>query len=278
MSLIRLIAITATLAIPAQAAAKVDVTRLPIGDQKTSTQPQRGHIWLCGRGPGIPQNYEQNLPWVHGKTWNLKQKTRIAGTVTWDTARFSNTVQGPTRLLSGNSLPVGHTTGVFPSAGSGPDSIVASDYSYSLPASPTVNAQPQCMGMEVGIATDGVPLYNGFDANLYDAGVHELQDDCSGHPNRASYHRHTPPRCFKDPGKGQSRLIGWAYDGFGIYGHRGPKGKVMSNKDLDACHGITSMVRFNGKRVRIYHYVATYEFPYTVGCYRGTPIDPRKRQ
>ena len=44
----------------------------------------------------------------------------------------------------------------------------------------------------------------------------------------------------------------------------------MTNKDLDACHGTTSKVWFNGKHVRMYHYVATHEFPYTVGCFRGT--------
>jgi hypothetical protein len=45
----------------------------------------------------------------------------------------------------------------------------------------------------------------------------------------------------------------------------------MTNADLDACHGTTSKVMWNGKKVRMYHYVATWEFPYTVGCFRGTP-------
>jgi hypothetical protein len=29
---------------------------------------------------------------------------------------------------------------------------------------------------------------------------------------------------------------------------------------------------WNGKLTRIYHYIATLEYPYTVGCFRGTPI------
>jgi hypothetical protein len=28
---------------------------------------------------------------------------------------------------------------------------------------------------------------------------------------------------------------------------------------------------WNGRMQRIYHYVATLEYPYTVSCYRGTP-------
>jgi hypothetical protein len=257
--------------IPRRNIGSVDLTKLPIGDQAYSTTTaQRGSVYLCNVPPGMPQNYDQNLPWVHGDTWNLKQKSHVQGAIKWDDASFDASVSGPMRLLEGNSLPVGHTTGVFPAAGTGPDGIRASPYSFSVPANPTVTGSPNCMGMEVGVTLDGVALYNGFDANLYDAGVHELQDDCQGHPNRAGYHRHIPPLCFKDPGKGQSKLIGYAMDGFGIYGHRGPRGKVMTNRDLDVCHGITSKVRYDGRTVRMYHYVATWEFPYSVGCFRGT--------
>jgi hypothetical protein len=38
----------------------------------------------------------------------------------------------------------------------------------------------------------------------------------------------------------------------------------MSNADLDECHG-----HEHGSLG--YHYHATIEYPYTVGCYRGTP-------
>jgi hypothetical protein len=31
-------------------------------------------------------------------------------------------------------------------------------------------------------------------------------------------------------------------------------------------------VSWNGEQVSMYHYVATLEYPYTVGCYRGTPV------
>jgi hypothetical protein len=265
--------------IPRKDIGSVDLTRLPLGDDKISASPQRGSIWLCGKGPAAPPN-QGTLPWVHGSTWNLEQKVFVQGSVSWPDARFANAIQGPTRLLSGNSLPVGRTTGVFPPAANteaaryrpARGGIKADSYSFSLPASPTVAASPSCMGMEVGVSVDGVALYNGFDATYADAGAQEVQDDCDGHPNDFGYHRHLVATCLADPGKGQSHLLGYAFDGFGIYGHRGPHGKVMRDKDLDACHGITSMVRFGGKRVRMYHYVATWEFPYTVGCFRGTPI------
>lgn len=55
-------------------------------------------------------------------------------------------------------------------------------------------------------------------------------------------------------------------------GSSGKHGKLLANADLDACHGHTHRVKLDGKTVRIYHYHATLEYPYTVGCYAGTPV------
>ncbi len=85
---------------------------------------------------------------------------------------------------------------------------------------------------------------------------------------RGVYHFHSLPACFADyrSTKRHSKLAGYALDGFGIYGYRGVKGKLMDNAKLDVCHGHTHEVRFNGSTQRIYHYHATREFPYLVGC------------
>ena len=293
MSLLHVILVSAGIAaLPAQASASVklgtgarvpqknigsvDLTSLPLGDNKISSSAERGSIWLCGRDRR-PAN-QGTLPWVHGSTWNLKAKVAVAGSIGWPDAEFSTcsptasgccaatTCRSATRRACSRSRPR-----TRPRLPADPMSITAQDLSLDLPANPTVTAQPQCMGMEVGVTLDGVELFNGFDAVYADAVAQEVQDRCDGHPNMAGYHRHWIPTCFKDAGGGQSKLMGFALDGFGIYGHRGPKGKVMTNDDLDACHGTTSVVRFNGKKRRMYHYVATWEFPYTVGCFRGTP-------
>jgi len=49
------------------------------------------------------------------------------------------------------------------------------------------------------------------------------------------------------------------------------KGQLLTNASLDVCHGRTSVVPWHGKNVKIYHYDMTYEFPYSIGCFRGTP-------
>ena len=221
-----------------------------------------------------------SLPWIHGTTWDLTQKAVVSGSVAWPNASFQTRVQGGTRTLSGNDLPVGETTGTFPVRSSDPafayrpdeSSIVASSFSLALPANPKVASSPTCVGGDAGVTIDGVALLDGFDANGRDAGAQEVQDACGGHPNQLGYHRHAMPFCLlaRDTGTGQSGLLGYALDGFGIYGPRGANGKVLTNANLDACHGTTSTVVWNGKKVRMYHYVFTWQFPYTVGCFRGT--------
>ena len=55
------------------------------------------------------------------------------------------------------------------------------------------------------------------------------------------------------------------------------KGKELTNADLDECHGRVSRVVWDGKEASMYHYVLTREYPYTVGCFRGTPARMQAR-
>jgi outer membrane protein assembly factor BamB len=63
--------------------------------------------------------------------------------------------------------------------------------------------------------------------------------------------------------------VGFAVDGFPIYGERGRGGKLLHDSDLDACHGSVDVVKVGHKRRHVYRYHLTREFPYTVGCLRG---------
>lgn len=64
--------------------------------------------------------------------------------------------------------------------------------------------------------------------------------------------------------------MGYALDGFGIYVKQAD-GNLLTNSGLDDCHGRTSPVEWDGRRIDLYHYVVTVEYPYTVGCFCGTP-------
>ena len=66
-------------------------------------------------------------------------------------------------------------------------------------------------------------------------------------------------------------LVSPTVDGFGIFVEYSSKGQLLTNSSLDGCHGRKSVVPWHGKSQSVYHYDMTFEFPYTVGCFRATP-------
>ena len=112
-----------------------------------------------------------------------------------------------------------------------------------------------------------------IDERNRDAVAYETQDVCDGHPQQAGqYHYHAVPSCLLGASKGASTVVGFARDGFPIVVERNAAGELPTNADLDECHGRTSPVLLDGEVVTTYHYSATYEFPYFIGCYRGEPV------
>ena len=86
----------------------------------------------------------------------------------------------------------------------------------------------------IGIWTNGVSIFNAMDARSYNnqniwnqnAIVVEAAsfDDCLGHPApNGEYHHHLNPRCLYDDrdSSRHSPLIGYAFDGFPVYGAYG---------------------------------------------------------
>jgi len=262
---------------PAASTPSIDPTHLPLGDGHYLQSAKSGYIFSCQTsftGGGA----FANGPWIHDNTWDSTGKIAVSGQVPWPDHSFSMTSDGTTRHIVTNDLP-NHTTGIFPVSSSdrashydrNPNSIRAQSLTYDLPANPTPAAQPACLGMgAIGVMLSGVVFYNGFDAGGRDAGAHEIQDVCEGHPDQSgTYHYHSMSPCVDDSGSGPSKLIGYAFDGFGIFGPRGDDGRELTDADLDECHGRTSTIMWDGASVSMYHYVATHEFPYTLGCFRG---------
>jgi len=267
-------------AVNASASDGVDKTRLPVGDgQVTTAGPQRNYIYLCNQGGGGGGASSQG-PWFNGDgTWDATEKATVDGSVGWPSATFEHTLSGDQRVLSGNGVPADHTTGTFPVSPSddaymydrNPNSIRAQSLRYELAADP-VKGSPRCIGGEVGVAKNGVPIFNGLDAGNRDAAAWEAQDRCGGHPQVSGrYHYHSIPACLNEgeSRRRHSRLVGYALDGFPIYGPRGEDGEELTNDDLDVCHGHSHRVKLDGEKVRTYHYHGTAEYPYTVGCLRG---------
>ena len=152
-----------------------------------------------------------------------------------------------------------------------PNSIAASAISLSLPVSP---ATPGCLTKgTVGVLENGVALFAPVDERNRDAVAYETQDQCDGHPQQSNtYHYHDVPSCVVEASAGPSTVVGYAKDGFPIVVERDGAGALPTNDDLDECHGRTSPIVLDGQVVSMYHYSATYEFPYFIGCFRGMPI------
>ena len=255
----------------------VDHAHVPLGDGKLSTSPQRDYVWSCMSHTNV--SMATSLPWHNGDgTWDMTKKLTVDGSVSW-TSLFTVSVQGNQRVFSTNDLP-NHLTGNFPISSSddaysfdrNPNAISEQSIVLQLPANPQIAAQPSCVGGEVGIMLSGVILFNAIDAEGHDAPANEIQDECGGHPQMSGlYHYHNLSKCIADTSTGHSTLLGYAFDGFGIFGLYGEDGKELTNADLDECHGHTHVIEWDGQQVEMYHYHMTNQFPYSVGCYRGTP-------
>ena len=263
-------------------ATPINVHKLPLGDDMYTTDaPKNGYVYSCITDFNGGGAFEQG-PWIDAEagTWNLSKKIYVEGRVHWD-SEFTQHVSGSERDLEGNGLPP-QTTGTFPVEESdpayeydrNPNSISPYELKAGLPANPKRTGDPACVGGTIGVMKNGVPLYSPFDAGGRDAVATEIQDHCDAHPEvTGQYHYHGLSTClYKDSDESRSALLGWALDGFGIYVERDSEGTLLSSADLDACHGRTSSVEWNGKKRPMYHYVMTLDFPYTVACYRGTPI------
>ena len=167
-------------------------------------------------------------------------------------------------IVRSNGIP-DHTTGEFPNRNN-PNRILPQNYTFKIPRHPKPADKPGQLPMgPIGVAVNGVPFYNPYNAEGADASKNEVFDECCGHPDPLGrYHYHIYPRCihtsFTDPAGQHSPLIGYAFDGYAIYGPNGSGGKPPT--DLDSCNGHTDATRG-------YHYHVTNKFPYILGGYHG---------
>lgn len=288
---------TTTSTATSNASSRSDVTRwpgtpitptaIPLGDGKLSTSPKIGDVDSCQTQFPAIGGAQTVGPWIDTEagTWNATTKIQVEGSNSWPNASHAFTLAGAERVLQTNDLPTGATTGIFPIASSdpayqydrNPNTVTAQSFTWRVPADPTPAASPTCLGLgPIGVSVDGVVFFDALDGEGRDAGAHELQDSCDGHPQmQGVYHYHTYSLCLDTAASkapGSSTLVGYALDGYGIYVERDAAGNLPTDADLDACHGRTSAVTWNGKRVVIYHYDVTAEYPYTLGCFHGTPV------
>ncbi len=168
-----------------------------------------------------------------------------------------------------------HPTAVFPNSGN-PNSMKVQQFVFRLPLVPQKANRIITVPMgAIGMALNGVVFFNPFEMGGMNAveGYSEVWlDSCCGHPQQTGiYHYHKYPSCVKSPfpddGKQHSPVIGFAWDGYPMYGPYEGAGEMArdlkGDTALDVCNGHTDAVRG-------YHYhVTPGRFPYIIGGYAG---------
>jgi hypothetical protein len=184
-------------------------------------------------------------------------------------------------VITGTGL-ADHPMGPFDGSGHCDNPNVPSDQNdmWRIPLHPVVGNSSGVdyfdqMG-KVAVAINGVAFYNPFDAGGVDAPSTICMDDYNGHPSMdGRYHHHQAPGWGYDVDQtGHSLIVGYASDGYPIYGPYESVGAFA--KDLTGAHMLDDC---NGHEDlgRGYHYHAiSFEldasgFPWVQGCWHGTP-------
>lgn len=239
-------------------------------------------------------------------------------------------VEGSYRFIAANGLP-DHQHGQFPNRRN-PHSISAQRYDYRIPAEPQTAERLTYLGRSpFGIAVNGVPFDPGtaeywqndptsgwrYEAlnSVIDLGV----DTSHAHVQpTGAYHYHGMPTALIEKLGGDDKqmlLLGYAADGFPIYGPRayseaenmesqlqvlkssyrlkkgtrpdGPGGRydgsftadfeyIPESGDLDECNGRYGVTPEYPEGT--YYYVITDEFPYIPRAFKGSPDFSFKRR
>ncbi len=179
------------------------------------------------------------------------------------------TSSGSYMTVLSNGIP-SHQVGVFPTMldanadgrPDNPNTIKAQTYNYKISLAPKRASSTISLPMgPIGIALSGAVFFNPLNAEKQDAVQVEVFDMCQGHPEmQGRYHYHELSSCFEVGSEGHSFLIGYAFDGYGVYGPYEDTGVLA--KGLDSCNG-----HEHGSYG--YHYHATMKYPYLLGCYTG---------
>lgn len=257
-------------------------TKLRLGDDYLTTyKPAKDYLYSCTEGdPNAPGSIESKITWINfaDKTWNFLKKLWLPqGTFSPKTGNYTETISGDTRQISANNLPVDGKIGDWPMTNyptlteidQNPGVPASRNFEFSYATNPPEASSPTCVALGViGVTRNGVVIFNATDGRGEDAVAREIVDVFGGHPAGSEYHYHFIPERMDSEylSNGHSGIVGYINDGFPIYGYKGDGGVEMSNDDLDQCHG-------HEHGTLGYHYHATLEYPYTIGCYKGNPED-----
>ncbi|MFP6900395.1 MAG: YHYH protein [Opitutales bacterium] len=194
-------------------------------------------------------------------------------------------------VMKSKNLP-NHPTANFPDYSrkidGNPNYVAEQNLTFYLPLVPKRNTRAIAMdkrntnralpGGPIGVAANGVIFFNPFD-HIAEADAVWRLDRCCGHPSpNSQYHYHKYPVCVKSPwaddGEGHSPVIGFAFDGYPVYGPYEAKGVLAKNSKENPLNDFN--VHQDDKRGWHYH-VTPGQFPHIMGGYWGVMEEKNRR-
>jgi len=163
------------------------------------------------------------------------------------------------------------------------------NFVYKITRNPAANTgTPTNVGLgHVGVWTNGVSVFNALDANSYEsAGIWNQNayffegssfDNCLGHPAPGGeYHHHVSPKCLYSitDSTHHSPIIGYAFDGYPIYGAYGYSdtngtGGIRRMRSGYALRSITQRHTLpDGTSLTASQYGPDVSTTYPLGCYQ----------
>ena len=143
-----------------------------------------------------------------------------------------------------------------------------------VPAANPLSAKNHFFRGAMAIAANGVPVFNALNNRGENSFAIGELDQFGGHCGRADdYHYHIAPTQLQKT-VGKDKPIGYALDGYALYGFSEPDGSEPGKLDEFNGHTTTALG---------YHYHATKTYPYLNGGFhgevteRGGQVDPQPR-
>ena len=150
-----------------------------------------------------------------------------------------------------------------------PNRIAQQNYEFHIPLYPAIdpNGPSDTFLGPIGVSINGVPFFNEYESPTQTLTNQVIQsfDPGNGHPApQGNYHYHFPPESLITVT--EDNFLGFAGDGFPVYGPKNPDGNNAQN--LDDYHGeFGPTPDFPDS---IYHYHTNFTSPYIIGAFAGT--------
>ena len=150
-----------------------------------------------------------------------------------------------------------------------PNCAQEQNFKFLIPKKPKKLNTPRSITssmQQIGIALNGVVIAGPYDSQNKIAPYNRAVDQCASHSDpQGMYHYHFAPLCMKNTANEEYvtdplMQIGWSFDGYKI---RGLADRKIHFPEMDNCNGH----EHDGE----YHYHATSDFPFFMGCYTAKP-------